>query len=185
MTVKAILAILLGEVLTNNIVLQRFLGVTPFLGASGKSGRAFRMGIAVAVVMILAAAVTWPLQKLLNALGAAYLQILAFVIVILALCSLLELASKKLCKSSLGLYFPLIALNSAVLGLAVTNAGAGYSFTEALIAAVGAGLGFLLATVVFHGVQSRINERYVPKAFRGLPVSLLAAAIISLALYAF
>ena len=185
MTVKSLLAILLGEVLVNNIVLQRFLGVTPFLGAADKECKALRMSIAVAAVMVLTAVITWPVQALLNVLNAAYLQILVLVAVILAVCGLTELAAKKLFKSSLGVYFPVIALNSAVLGLAVTNISAGYNFVEALVAAVGAGLGFMLATVLFNGVQSKINERYVPKAFRGLPVSLLAAAIISLALYAF
>lgn len=185
MTVKSLLTILLGEVLLNNIVLQRFLGVTPFLGAADKECKALRMSIAVAAVMVLTAVITWPVQALLNVLNAAYLQILVFVAVILAVCGLAELAAKKLFKSSLGVYFPVIALNSAVLGLAVTNISAGYNFVEALVAAVGAGLGFMLATVLFNGVESKINERYVPKAFRGLPVSLLAAAIISLALYAF
>ena len=92
---------------------------------------------------------------------------------------------KKLMHKSLGVYFPLIALNSAVLGLAVNNIGAGYNFVESLVAALGVGLGFMLAMFLFAGVQSRINEKYVPKAFRGLPVSLLTACIISLALFAF
>ena len=84
-----------------------------------------------------------------------------------------------------GAYFPLVALNSAVLGLAVNNITEGYTYVEALFAALGAGLGFVLAMVLFAGVKSKINERYVPKAFRGLPVMLIAASIISLAFYAF
>ena len=144
------------------------------------------MGLAVTVVMILTAAVTWPVETFLLAkLGLDYLQTLVFIALILILVYLVDLVVKKLMHKSLGIYFPLIALNSAVLGLAVNNIGAGYNFVESLVAALGVGLGFMLAMFLFAGVQSRINEKDVPKAFRGLPVSLLAACIISLALFAF
>ena len=93
--------------------------------------------------------------------------------------------AKAAFKKDLGVYFPVIALNSAVLGLAVNNAADALSLGESILTALGAGLGFVLAMVLFAGVKSKINERYVPKAFRGLPVMLLAASIISLAFYAF
>ena len=179
---KALLLIMLGGVLVNNYALEKFLGVGPVLGGR-KYGYA-AMGFSVAAVMLLAAAVTWPLYRLLVLLGAEYLETLIFVLVVLLVVYVLGAMFAKSGKP-VGAYFPLVALNSAVLGLAVNNITEGYTYVEALFAALGAGLGFVLAMVLFAGVKSKINERYVPKAFRGLPVMLLAASIISLAFYAF
>ncbi len=186
MTVKSLLTILLGGVLVNNYVFQKFLGVTPFLGHSDKECKAFGTGAAVAVVMLLTALIAWPVQTfVLDKLNAGFLQTLVFAILVLAVVYLAELFVNKVMKKSLGVYFPVIALNSAVLGLAVNNAVDGLNFVESLVAALGAGLGFLLAMVVFSGVRSRVHDQFVPAAFRGLPITLLAAGIISLALYAF
>ena len=179
---KALLLIMLGGVLVNNYALEKFLGVGPVLGGR-KYGYA-AMGFSVAAVMLLAAAVTWPLYRLLVLLGAEYLETLIFVLVVLLVVYVLGAIFAKSSKP-VGAYFPLVALNSAVLGLAVNNITEGYTYVEALFAALGAGLGFVLAMVLFDGVKSKINERYVPKAFCGLPVMLLAASIISLAFYAF
>lgn len=179
---KALLLIMLGGVLVNNYALEKFLGVGPVLG--GRKYGSTAMGFSVAAVMLLAAAVTWPLYRLLVLLGAEYLETLIFVLVVLLVVYVLGAMFAKSGKP-VGAYFPLVALNSAVLGLAVNNITEGYTYVEALFAALGAGLGFVLAMVLFAGVKSKINERYVPKAFRGLPVMLLAASIISLAFYAF
>lgn len=179
---KALLLIMLGGVLVNNYALEKFLGVGPVLG--GRKYGSAAMGFSVAAVMLLAAAVTWPLYRLLVLLGAEYLETLIFVLVVLLVVYVLGVMFAKSGKP-VGAYFPLVALNSAVLGLAVNNITEGYTYVEALFAALGAGLGFVLAMVLFDGVKSKINERYVPKAFRGLPVMLLAASIISLAFYAF
>lgn len=179
---KALLLIMLGGVLVNNYALEKFLGVGPVLG--GRKYGSAAMGFSVAAVMLLAAAVTWPLYRLLVLLGAEYLETLIFVLVVLLVVYVLGAMFAKSGKP-VGAYFPLVALNSAVLGLAVNNITDGYTYVEALFAALGAGLGFVLAMVLFAGVKSKINERYVPKAFRGLPVMLLAASIISLAFYAF
>lgn len=179
---KALLLIMLGGVLVNNYALEKFLGVGPVLG--GRNYGSAAMGFSVAAVMLLAAAVTWPLYRLLVLLGAEYLETLIFVLVVLLVVYVLGAMFAKSGKP-VGAYFPLVALNSAVLGLAVNNITEGYTYVEALFAALGAGLGFVLAMVLFAGVKSKINERYVPKAFRGLPVMLLAASIISLAFYAF
>ena len=173
---------MLGGVLVNNYALEKFLGVGPVLG--GRKYGSAAMGFSVAAVMLLAAAVTWPLYRLLVLLGAEYLETLIFVLVVLLVVYVLGAIFAKSGKP-VGAYFPLVALNSAVLGLAVNNITEGYTYVEALFAALGAGLGFVLAMVLFAGVKSKINERYVPKAFRGLPVMLLAASIISLAFYAF
>lgn len=179
---KALLLIMLGGVLINNYALEKFLGVGPVLG--GRKYGSAAMGFSVAAVVLLAAAVTWPLYRLLVLLGAEYLETLIFVLVVLLVVYVLGAMFAKSGKP-VGAYFPLVALNSAVLGLAVNNITEGYTYVEALFAALGAGLGFVLAMVLFAGVKSKINERYVPKAFRGLPVMLLAASIISLAFYAF
>lgn len=179
---KALLLIMLGGVLVNNYALEKFLGVGPVLG--GRKYGPAAMGFSVAAVMLLAAAVTWPLYRLLVLLGAEYLETLIFVLVVLLVVYVLGAIFAKSGKP-VGAYFPLVALNSAVLGLAVNNITEGYTYVEALFAALGAGLGFVLAMVLFAGVKSKINERYVPKAFRGLPVMLLAASIISLAFCAF
>ncbi len=179
---KALLLIMLGGVLVNNYALEKFLGVGPVLG--GRKHGSAAMGFSVAAVMLLAAAVTWPLYRLLVLLSAEYLETLIFVLVVLLVVYVLGAMFAKSGKP-VGAYFPLVALNSAVLGLAVNNITEGYTYVEALFAALGAGLGFVLAMVLFAGVKSKINERYVPKAFRGLPVMLLAASIISLAFYAF
>ena len=179
---KALLLIMLGGVLVNNYALEKFLGVGPVLG--GRTYGSAAMGFSVAAVMLLTAAVTWPLYRLLVLLGAEYLETLIFVLVVLLVVYVLGAIFAKSGKPA-DAYFPLVALNSAVLGLAVNNIAEGYTYVEALFAALGAGLGFVLAMVLFDGVKSKINERYVPKAFRGLPVMLLAASIISLAFYAF
>lgn len=179
---KALLLIMLGGVLVNNYALEKFLGIGPVLG--GRKYGSAAMGFSVAAVMLLAAAVTWPLYRLLVLLGAEYLETLIFVLVVLLVVYVLGAMFAKSGKP-VGAYFPLVALNSAVLGLAVNNITEGYTYVEALFVALGAGLGFVLAMVLFAGVKSKINERYVPKAFRGLPVMLLAASIISLAFYAF
>ena len=186
MEFKEIMLVILAGVLFNNFALERFLGVTPLLGSRGGAGKAARMGLAVTIVMLVTAALAWPLQTLvLDKLNLGYLQLLAFVAVVLAVVYLAELIVNRAMHGSLGVYFPTIALNSAVLGLAVDNAAEGYGFWASMAAALGAGLGFMLALVLFSGVQSRIDEKYVPRAFRGLPVSLLAASIMSMVLVAF
>ncbi len=174
---------MLGGVLVNNYAMEKFLGICPVLG--GRKHGTAAMGFSVALVMLLTAAITWPLENfVLVPLGAEYLETLMFVLVVLLVVYILGAIFAKSGKS-LGGYFPLIALNGAVLGLAVNNIAEGYSFLESLFASIGAGLGFVLAMLLFDGVKSRINERYVPKAFQGIPVMLLAASIISLAFYAF
>ena len=183
---KTMFAILLGGVLLNNYALSSFLGVSAMFGSSKDTKKAAIMGCAVTVVMVLAGAIAWPVEKfVLSAFGLGYLQTLVYVSIILAVSYLVGAVAKAAFKKPLGVWFPLIALNSAVLGVVLTNAAEGYGFVQAVVAALAAGLGFLLAMVVFSGVRSRIEEQYVPKAFRGLPVQLMAACIIALALYAF
>ena len=186
---KALLVILLSSVLVNNYVLSRFLGICPFLGVSKKLDQAAGMGVAVTAVMLLASAVTWPIQHLLlNKLGLGYLQTIVFILVIASLVQMLEILLKKVSPSlhrGLGVYLPLITTNCAVLGVAINNINDGYNFAESMVNSLGAGLGFLLAMVLFAGVRSRIENCPAPKSFKGLPITLIAAAIVSLAFYGF
>ena len=183
---KSLFAILLGGVLLNNYALQSFLGVTTFLGASKDPKKATVMGVAVAVVMVLSGFFTWLVNNfVLAAFGLEYLQTLVFVTVILAVAYLVGAAAKTVVKKPLGVFFPLVALNSAVLGVTLNNVTEGYSLLQALVSSAAVGLGFLLAMLVFYGVRSKIEEQYVPKAFRGLPIQLMTASILALALFAF
>ena len=138
------------------------------------------------VVMVLAAAVLWPVREyVLGAYGVAYLQIPVFVLVITAIVYLVGLVASKALHQPLKAYAPVIALNSAVLGMAANTAAAGITYVETLASALGIGLGFLAAMLVLAGVQEKINEYHVPAPFRGLPIQLIAAAIVSMALMAF
>ncbi len=181
-------AILFSMVLVNNYVLVKFLGICPFLGVSKSLDSAAGMGFAVIVVMLLATAVTWPIQQLLNMFGLEYLQTITFIIVIATLVQLLELFLKKFIPAlheSLGVFLPLITTNCAVLGVTILAIDEGYNYPEALICALGAGLGFLLVMVLFSGVRTRLEECNPPKSFKGLPIALISAAFVSLSFLCF
>ena len=185
MDFKSLVVILLSSVLVNNYVLSRFLGICPFLGVSKKLDQAVGMGASVTVVMLIATLATWPLQHLiLNPLNLGYLQTIVFILIIAALVQILEIILKKFSPSlhqGLGVYLPLITTNCAVLGVSINNITDGYSFVESLFSSLGCGLGFLLAMVLFSGLRSRIEEDEVPRSFRGVAITLIAASFISLA----
>ena len=189
MDIKNLALILFGAILTNNYVLTQFMGICPFLGVSKKLDQATGMGVAVTAVMLLATAVTWPIQHLLlNNLGLGYMQNISFILVIASLVQMLELLLKKFSPAlhkGLGVYLPLITTNCAVLGVTIDNINSDYNFLQSMVAALGAGLGFLLAMVLFSGLRSRIDECNVPKPFRGLPVTLIAASFVSLSFMGF
>ena len=187
--IKSMLVILLSAVLVNNYVLVRFLGICPFLGVSKKIDQASGMGVAVTVVMLLATAATWPIQKyILDPNGLGYMQTIVFIVIIASLVQMLEIILKKFIPSlhaGLGVYLPLITTNCAVLGVAINNINDGYTFLESMVSSLGVGLGFLLAMVLFSGVRSRIDETKVPKPFRGVAITLVAASFLSLAFMGF
>ncbi len=189
MEIKSLILILMAGVLANNYVLQKFLGICPFLGVSKKFNQASGMGVAVTFVMLCATAVTWPIQEyVLNKLGLEYLQTIIFILVIAALVQFVEIILKKFIPAlykSLGVYLPLITTNCAVLGVAINNITAEYNFIESMFSSLGVGLGFLLAMVLFAGVRSRIENAPVPESFKGLPVTLIAASIVSLSFFGF
>ena len=182
---KTLIVILLSSVFVNNYVLNRFLGICPFLGVSKKLNQAVGMGISVTLVMLIATAVTWPIQIfVLDRFGLGYMQTIIFILVIASLVQMLDILLKKFIPSlhkGLGVYLPLITTNCAVLGVAINNITDGYGFIESLVSSLGCGLGFLLAMVLFSGLRSKIDESEVPESFRGLAVTLIAASFISLA----
>ena len=188
-TFKGFIIILMTSVLVNNYVLSRFLGICPFLGVSKKVNQATGMGLAVIFVMLMATAATWPIQTyLLDAFDLGYLRTIVFILVIAALVQLVEIVLKKYIPAlhaSLGIYLPLITTNCAVLGVTINNVNDGYNFAESMVNSLGAGLGFLLAMVLFAGVRSRLETANPPKSFEGLPITLVSAAIVALSFFGF
>ena len=184
-----LIIILLSAVFINNYVLSRFLGICPFLGVSKKLNSATGMSLAVIFVMLIATAVTWPIQTyLLVPNKLEYLQTIVFILVIAALVQLVEIVLKRYVPSlhkSLGVYLPLLTTNCAVLGVTILNIDEGYTFIEAMVNSLGSGLGFFLAMVMFSGVRSTMEGSDIPKSFRGLPATLIAASITSLSFMGF
>ena len=186
--IKSLILILMGGVLINNYVLQKFLGICPFLGVSKRFNQAAGMGVSVIFVMLCATAVTWPIYHYILSPNFTYLQTIVFILVIAALVQFVEIVLKKFIPAlhkSLGVYLPLITTNCAVLGVTINNITAEYSFLQSMISSLGVGLGFLLAMVLFAGVRSRMEGGDTPKAFKGIPITLIAASIVALAFFGF
>lgn len=180
--------LIIGAMFTNNFVLSQFLGCCPFLGVSKKTDTALGMGLAVTFVMGVASIITWCVQKVLVLLGVEYLQTIAFILVIAALVQLIEMVLKKYMPSlysALGVYLPLITTNCAVLGVVLLNIDKGYGFAESMFNSVGAGLGFMLAMVMFAGVRERMESCDIPKFMQGLPITLVAASLVSVSFLGF
>ncbi|MFI3141871.1 MAG: RnfABCDGE type electron transport complex subunit A [Clostridia bacterium] len=186
---KELIAILLTAILTENFVLAKFLGICPFLGVSKKLGTAVGMSSAVIFVMALATAVTYPINALLlERFDLQYLQTIVFILVIACLVQLVEILLKKYVKSlynALGIYLPLITTNCAVLGVVILNIDADYTFTQSMFSSIGAGLGFMLAMVMFAGVREKLETSDIPKFMQGLPITLVAASLVAVSFLGF
>ncbi len=186
---KELVSILLTAILTQNFVLAKFLGICPFLGVSKKLNTAVGMSAAVIFVMGLATAVTYPINKfLLVKFDLEYLQTIVFILVIAALVQLVEIILKKYMPAlynALGIYLPLITTNCAVLGVVILNVDNSYNFAQSMFNSVGAGLGFMLAMVMFAGVRERLDSCEVPKFMQGLPITLVAASLVSVSFLGF
>ncbi|MBQ1421158.1 MAG: RnfABCDGE type electron transport complex subunit A [Firmicutes bacterium] len=182
-------SIILGMVLVNNYPLAQFLGICPFLGVSKKLDSSLGMGVAVIFVMVMATAATWPIMKLLSAWNIAYLQTIVFILVIAALVQFVEMVLKKFIPAlhkALGVYLPLITTNCAVLGVCINNIDLGYNYPQSLVNSFGAGVGFLLAMLIFSGMRQKLeNNNKVPKPFQGVPITMTTAALLSLAFMGF
>ena len=193
MDLTSLFSIALGAILINNFIFAQFLGCCPFLGVSKKVDTAIGMGLAVTFVMVLATAATWPIQMFLltpesGAWDMGYLQTIVFILIIAVLVQLLESILKKYIPAlykSLGVYLPLITTNCTILGVTVLNIDNGYDFLESIVCAAGAGIGYLVAMVLFSGVRRRVEEAMPPKCFKDLPITLVAAAMVSLSFMGF
>jgi len=189
MDIKIFITILMSAVLINNYVLRQFLGVCPFLGVSKELKDATGMGIAVTAVMVLATAATWPIHTyFLEKNGLSYLQTIIFILVIASLVQLVEITLKRFVPflhKTLGVFLPLMATNCAIFGVTILNVNNEYTYPEALVNAFGSGLGFLLSMVLFSGIREYTENADPPKSFKGLPLTLISAAILSLSFYGF
>ena len=199
MDLKFLVGVFLAAILTENYILNKFLGICPFLGVSKKLDSSLGMGVAVIVVMVIATAVTFPLQIfLLDAFDLGYMQTIIFILVIAVLVQLIEITLKRYVPAlyqSLGVYLPLITTNCCVLGVTilavqdysavVQQSGFGLAYAEALVCSAGAGVGFLVAMLLFCGVRQRVENADPPSCFKGLPITLVAAAITSLSFMGF
>ncbi len=182
-------AIFFTMILVDNYVLAKFLGICPFLGVSKKLDSAVGMSLAVTFVMVMATAATWPIYMgILTPNQLEYLQTIVFILVIAILVQLLENFLKKFVPSlykALGVYLPLITTNCTILGVTILNLDNGYDFLESIVCAAGAGIGFLVAMVLFSGVRRRVEQAVTPKCFEGMPITLVAAAMTSLSFMGF
>lgn len=196
MLIKSLIAVFLAAILTENYVLSKFLGICPFLGVSKKLNTAVGMSLAVIFVMVLSTAVTFPIYTyLLVPNNLEYLQTIVFILIIAGLVQLVEIILKKFIPSlynSLGVYLPLITTNCCILGVTmlvlqkVTSTTAyEYTYIHALINSLGAGIGFMLAMVMFAGVRRKLENADVPKFLQGLPITLIAASLTSLSFLGF
>ena len=187
-----IFSIITAAALTENYILAKFLGICPFIGVSKRLKTAFGMSLAVVFVMVISTAVTYPIYKyVLEPNGLTYLQTIVFILVIAALVQLVEIFMKKIFPplyNALGIYLPLITTNCAVLGitmLVIDKSGVGYGYPDALAHAFGSGLGYMLAMVLFAGVRERLENADIPQALKGLPITLVSAALLAVSFSGF
>ncbi len=185
----SIISLLIAALFTENFVLVKFLGCCPFLGVSKKLDTALGMGMAVTFVMAIASAFTWCVNEfLLIPFELEYLQTIAFILIIAGLVQFVEMVIKKLMPAlynALGIYLPLITTNCAVLGVALLNVQNSYDFIHSVLYGTFAALGFTLAIVLFAGIREFIDEKAVPKCFRGFPIALITAGLMAVAFMGF
>ena len=183
------LTILVGSLLVNNFVMNKFLGICPFLGVSKKFDTALGMGLAVTFVMTLASFVSWLVEHFLRMpLDLTSLRTIAFILVIAVLVQVVEMALKKLSPSlyqALGVYLPLITTNCAVLGVAILNSDNGYNLLESTVSGCCAALGFTLAMVLFACIRERLALSRMPKWMDGFPGALITAGLMAVAFAGF
>ena len=188
-TLSELLIIAIGSAIVNNVVLSQFLGICPFLGVSKKVETATGMGGAVVFVITLSSFFTGLIYKfILVPLGFEYLQTIVFILFIAALVQFVEMFLKKTSRAiyeALGIYLPLITTNCAVLGVALTNVQNGYNLLESVLCGFGTALGYTIAIVLLAGIRGRLDEEAIPAPFRGAPIVLLCAALMSIAFMGF
>ena len=185
----SIFAIILSAVLTNNFIFSQFLGCCPFLGCSNKVDTAVGMGLAVTFVMGLASAICWVVdQYILVPLGLAFLQTLAFILIIAALVQFVEMFLKKAMPSlynALGVYLPLITTNCAVLGIALSNVQNEYTILESIVNGFGSAVGFAISITILAGIREKLEYSDIPEAFKGTPIVLITSGLMAIAFFGF
>ena len=182
--VVAFLLGIINAMLINNVILSRFYGICPFLGVSKKTSSSFGMGLAVVFVIVLASDICWPLYQLLKLAGITFMDTITYILVIASIVQLIEMFVKKYSPSlykSLGVYLPLITTNCAVLGVAQGNTDQALNFADSMANAIGTGLGFALVIFVFSTIRYRLDASNTPKAFKGIPIALITAALMAMA----
>ncbi len=181
---EKIIALAFTAFIAENIILSQFLGICPFLGVSKKRSNALGMGFAVLFVMLISSMVTWALYKyVLEVLEIEYMRTIVFIIVIASLVQMVETFIKKVSPplyKALGIYLPLITTNCAVLGVAILNISKGHSFVEMVVYTTFIGLGFIFVMYIFSMIREKLDNAPVPKAFQGIPIALIVAAILAI-----
>ena len=196
---QVVIGILISAILSENFILVKFYGICPFMGVSKKTDTAIGMGMAVTFVMAIASAACFAVNALLLKLNLAYMQTVAFILVIASIVQFVEMALKKFVPSlyqALGIFLPLITTNCAVLGVALVNVQKGYDFLQSVINGVAGGIGFTIAIVLFASIRERVDktdssirERVdktdCPESFKGFPIALISAGLMALAFMGF
>jgi electron transport complex protein RnfA len=185
---ESYLLMIVGTVLVNNIVLTKMLGLCPFMGVSKKVETSIGMGAATTFVLTLATAVTYLVNTYLLGPDLSYLQTVAFIVVIASIVQFTEMFIKKsspVLYQALGIYLPLITTNCAVLGLALLNINAKHNFVESVVYGLGGAIGFTLALVLFASMRERLESADIPLHFRGAPIAMITAGLLSLAFLGF
>ena len=182
--IVAFLLAVLNSMLINNVILSRFYGICPFLGVSKKTSAALGMGVAVICVILLATVICWPIYQLLALANITFMDTITYILVIASIVQLIEMIIKKYSPSlykALGVYLPLITTNCAVLGVAQGNTDQGLSFVDSIAEAIGTGVGFAVVIFVFSTIRYRLDASNTPKAFKGIPIALITAALMAMA----
>ena len=185
---EMILGILISALLSQNFILVKFYGICPFMGVSKKIDTAIGMGVAVTFVMALASAACWAVNWLLLELNLAFMQTVAFILVIASIVQVVEMFLKKMVPAlykALGVFLPLITTNCAVLGVVLVNVQEGYNFLLSVVNGAAGGLGFTLAIVLFASVRERVDKAECPECFKGFPIALITAGLLALAFMGF
>ncbi len=183
-----LILLFLSVVLVNNVITSQFLGICPFLGVSKKVDTAVGMGVAVTFVLTLASFITYFVQKILEITNNGFLQTIAFILVIASIVQFVEMVIQKMSPSlyqALGVFLPLITTNCAVLGIALVNVQNRYNLVETMVNGFGAGVGFTLAIVLFAGIRERLELADIPESFKGFPITLISASLMSIAFLGF
>ena len=185
---QVVIGILISAILSENFILVKFYGICPFMGVSKKIDTAIGMGMAVTFVMAIASAACFAVNLLLLKLNLAYMQTVAFILVIASIVQFVEMFLKKFVPAlyqALGIFLPLITTNCAVLGVALVNVQKGYDFLQSVLNGAAGGIGFTIAIVLFASIRERVDKTDCPKCFKGFPIALISAGLMALAFMGF